>query len=255
MALKLLPNTAAYEAARVTITNDTDTSAGDELGIESITGGPRWLSHVSGTTGNRRYVYLNKTAGISCGYVVVTDADRHNNHGAVLKSWSSYPSTSTDAFTVSGFAETLVGPTSRDWYRAFSVSGVKAVALELSGGTGGAYTKTVGQIFFSTPFALDKPGQPVRQYLPFPTRHYFKRRMFLIQEQISLSATDLTLANIQSFERIPKLLEEPMFLLDESGVQFPEKLLHVIISGFSAQPITHDLFNLNLSLLVLRYHR
>ena len=255
MPIKILTNSAAAGMARVLITNSSDASAGDEAGIEAIIGGPRWLSHTSGATSDRRYVYVNKTAGLSCDYIVMPNMDRHNGHGVTLRHWSTYTSSTTTDFTTSNFAETLYGPTSRDWYRAFSASSKAALGVDLVAGTGGNDTKTVNQIFFSSSYTLSSPGAITRSPLFVPSYHFYRRRMFQTQEAIAFTAENLSRAQVAAFLALPKLREEPCFLLDEDGTRIAERLLHVIITDYKIDPFFDDKHVLSLSAQVLRYHR
>lgn len=255
MPLKILTNSAAAGMARVTITDTSNASAGDEAGIESILGGPRWVSHSSGSTGDRRYVYINKTTGLSCDYVVMPNMDRHNGHGVTLRHYSTYTASTITDFTTTNFAETLYGPTEKDWYRAFSASSKAALAVDLVAGTGGNYTKTVNQIFFSTAHTLNYPGPITRRPLRTPSPHLYRRRMFQVQEEISFSAENLSRAQVAAFLALPKLKEEPCFLLDEDGTRIAERLLHVIVTDYKIEPFGDDKHFLYVNAFVLRYHR
>jgi hypothetical protein len=257
MPVQLLVNTAALNCMLATVTDTSDGSTGDEAGIENIMGGTgRHLRHVSGSTGDRRYVYINKAGGLSCDYVVIVNADRHSTHGVTIRSWSSYPASSTVEFSQSNFIPIpLAGPTSRDWYRAQPISNKQALGIDLTAGALGAYTKTVNQIFFSSKFTLSKPDRPQRKILATPSNVSFGTKKYEVQEQIALPVADLRLSEIQTLERFRRLREEPVFVLDESGVIFPEILLHCLVTSIQVTGVHNDICNAVFNLMVLRYWR
>ena len=254
MAIEILPNSAWGNAARVLATNTSDVALADQVGIENVTGGPRYLSYAGAGTGNLRVVYVNKSGGIQYDRVVIAKASNHLGHFVRLRDWLTYPSTTAPAFTDDPFNEPLVGPRGEDFvYSAGLSASLQAVGLELDSGAGGSYSKVVHQVFFSTAFTLSDVRGVTRTRLPKFSRYAIKRKSYQVREEVQIVAIGLTRAQAQAFQQLYRLREEPLYIYDSQGIQIREKLLYGLVQSYQVGVPFHDLHTLTINFVVLEY--
>lgn len=250
MSFSLIANTAGRAAALVQAT-DSSNVATDASKIRNIVGGPRHLSWQQTGTAARRLVYVNKTNKLSADTFVMVRADRHVGHSFTLSSWSSYPSTKVDHVTSSNWAPTLVGRNSTDFIQTgLSISATEAVGVLLDSGTAGAYTKTVGQLYFGTAIALP---EPLNSTIEETARsESFHRAVYTVREERSLIFRLISRATLAALEALP--VGEPVFLYDSLGKVLAANLYHCVITALNAQATGDDTFDVLMEVAQLEHY-
>lgn len=245
MSIKLLVNHAWDSCALVSAYDNAYASAGDASGIQSVVGGPRHLSWTQSGTGDRVVAYVDTSSTLAADTFVMVRADRHLTHGVTVKSWATWTSSASDLFASSNFAETLIGRGSKDYVLEFAaVSGKQALGVLLEAGTGGAYAKTLSQMYFASAFNLPNIASVTLE--PMYAGYYRNRQNYLIDEQITLISGGLTQTQIAAFEALPNLLSEPVFLYESAGALLQDKLYHCIIDRFSVIQATDNLYGVQI---------
>lgn len=256
MPLIVLANTAQKDAAQLKVTDTADTATTDITGLENIAGGQRWQKWTSGATADRRIAYINKGGGMSCTHVVLTRADLHVGHQVVIHSWSNYTSSATTELdTGTTWAPTLIGERSQDFVwdlTANAIASKQALTMTFQAGTGGNYTKVVGQIYFSNGLSLLYPGSVQIQKLPFPSTYVYDRQAYSVDEEWQFIATQMTRAEVETFETQYMLQRRPIFIYDAAGTLIPTKLLHCMIKEFRIIEIFDDFYAIQLTVNKLR---
>lgn len=255
MPVTLLPNSVWGNAARVVATSTSDVELADQAGIESVTGGGRYLYYTGAGSGNLRVTYVNKAGGLACDHCVIVNAASHLGHFVRLRSWTNYPSVSSSFFTEDPFAQPLVGPKGKDFvYQFNALSGLQAVALELDSGAGGSYSKIVQQVYFSTGYTFQNIDQLRRKVLKKGEPYSVRRRSYQVSEEVNFIASAVSRAELQAFERLYKLKDEPLFLYESAGVRILDKLLHGFVKDFKTVAVADDLHTVAVDFLALEYY-
>jgi hypothetical protein len=253
MSIILLANTVWGSASQLLVTDTSNAATTDQAGIYTVTGTSRHLSWQSGATADRRIVYINKAGTLSCTHMVLTRADRHNTHQVIIRSYSTYSSSTTAEYTsAASFAETLVGAGSTDWVKAITISSKQALGIDLLAGTGGLYTKYVHSLYFCNALTFDYPESVQLAPLPMWTRVPIKHQSYLVNEQQTYVFNSLTRAEVLAFDQIYRLRENPVFLYDSAGTLIPDKLVHGLIVDRTIVRQFHDLYAIQVQFVTLR---
>lgn len=249
MALKLLTNRAWADCSTFKVTNSSDVETADTLTLNMV-GGARHLAFTQAGTAGLRVVYVNKNNKLTFDTFVMVNASAHVGHAFQLISVASYPGTLTTHVTSTNWAPTLVNG-GRDFVQGgLSVTNAEAVGIVLDSGTGGAYTKTINKLYFSTAFALPQFGG--MQMSPNWTTITVKRTRYAVDEQRTLTITGLTKAQVSTLQSLPNLLTEPCFIWDDAGQFFSENLYHALITQMSVNQQFNDLYSVTFTLYRLR---
>lgn len=260
MPLVILTNTVWDDAARVVVTDNTYAETAEQTGLQSITGGHNHYSWSQSGTADRFVAYVNKVGGLGCTYIVVTHADAFNTHQVQITSWATWTSsTTTEWDSGSSFAETLVGPQSKDWVRAVTISNKEAIGLNLTGGTGGSYAKTLYKVYFSTGFTLNYPGvegSPAVTIEPLPrfSRHTILKQHYAVTERWTFTAHGLTRAELQTFEQLPFLKTDAFFIYDSAGTLISHKLLQCVMESYQVLGVFDNLYAIQFSVLAVNQY-
>lgn len=260
MPLVVLTNSVWSAAARLVSTDNTHAEQADQTGLQSISGGHNHYTWTQSGTADRFIVYVNKVGGLACTYLVVTHADAFNGHQVQITSWTSYSGTSTTEFdSGTSFAETLVGPQSKDWVRAVTCSSKEALGLNLTAGTGGNYAKTLYKVYFSTGFTLNYPGAEgspavIIEPLPRHSRHFLEKQSFSVTERWTFTAHGLTRTELQTFERLPYLKTDSFFIYDSAGTLISHKLLQCVLESYQIIGVFDNLYAIQFSVLAVNQY-
>lgn len=256
MSLQILTNTVFRDCAQLKVTDTAEVATTDTTGLENVTGGQRWQYWTSGTTADRRIAYINKNGGLACSHVVLTRADLHQNHQIQIHSWSNYTSSATTEYdSGASFAPTLIGPFAQDYVwdlTAASITNKQAMTMAFVAGTGGAYTKKVHQLYFSSALTLNYPGSITIERQKFPTMYLYDRQSYLVDSEFQILAASLTEAEVNTFNNLYMLQRRPIFIYDSAGTLITFKLLHCIIKDFKVVESFHDTYDVQLDVLSLR---
>lgn len=231
MALKILTNQVWRDAAQIDITDSSHVTTADAARALNCTGGHRGLLFTYASSSDRIVSYINKNGGLSADTIVVPNAHNFNGHEVRVRYYTTYSSSSTDVFSTSTFAETLVGIRGRDWVGEFSaVTNKQAWSLYLGAGTGGSYTKIFPQVYFCQALSLSYPAGLEITPLPFRAVEMLDGVPFNVVEKITLKFSELTSSEVQSLTQLYKLHREPLFIYDSAGDWFFDNLFHGIIT-------------------------
>lgn len=258
MSIKLLTNTVFRDAVSV-VNGDTSTTIntlGD--GINLVSGG-RHLSWLTDNADGRRISYVNRGGGLAADMCVVVGADRALTHTLTISYHNTYDGTysggsgATNIFTSTNFAETLVGYGSQDFvYEFAALSNKQAFSVVNAAGTGGAYTEQLTKFYIGSSFSLTYPKEVT--FNPFWASVRVDEQHYLCEERAYFSFQNLTKAEIETFEGLYKVTEEPCFLYDSGGTWIPEKLYHGIVQDVIVQPQFNDFFELRFAMYQLRHY-
>lgn len=252
MALQVLVNTAWQQAAALFVTDLADVATTDSSGAVNVVGGPLHLNWTQTGTSDRRIVYVNKSGGISVNYLVMVNAAAYNGHGVDVKSWSTYTGAATTISSTANFAGTLIGEKTKDYVLSLGTQASKqAVGVDLYGGTGGNYTKTVNKIFFAQAFALTYPNEIAQSSAYGVTT--IKRQAYHYSEALSIKLEPMTKAEWQSLQGLYRIKEEPFFLYDPEATRLLDGLWYVVTQSLNAEPLGNDYYRVNWTMLRLRY--
>lgn len=253
MALKLISNTAWRDCAQLSITDTSHAETTSEKARAiNVTGGPRSLSWTQSGTGDRIISYINKAGTLAADTLVVTRANNFNGHEVRVRSYSTYSSTPSDILNTASFAQSLVGPDGTDWVYEFSaVASKQALSLYLGAGSGGAYTKTVGAVYFSTALSLDYPSSMTIGPLDSRTVHVVHGNAYRVHRTISLQFSMLTQAQVQTIEQFYKMTREPIFIYDSTGNWIFRNLAYVAIVDVKRLQRLNDFYPISLELVEL----
>lgn len=254
MTFQLLVNSIWDQSAVARVTDGSDAEvAAEQPNVSVITGGPRHLTLTQSGTAARRYVYINKTTPMSFDSLVMARADRHVGHSVAFRWWSNYTSTSTDLVTSTNWAPTLVGPRAQDYIlTGLSVATAQAAGVVLDSGSGGAYTKKLSQLFFCNSFSF--PQAPTVRTISAFGPIVIGRQHYLVNEQLQIVWPQLTRAQVNTIQALPRVLTEPCFLYDSTGRFLIDKLLHVMITRLSVVAEFNDLHRLTMECFALRQY-
>jgi hypothetical protein len=256
VSLKILTNQVWRDACQVLVTDTSDVATAEQDAILSITGGPRHLPwEETSATADRRFVYINKNGGLSADTMVITRADRHQNHDLSAFSWTSYPATKdAEIFGDATFSATLVGLQSQDFVYEFTErTNKQAFGVDFSAGTEGAYQKFVHQIYFCSALTLSYPDGFDYQPLSGVAAYLLRRQMYRVQHHGSLRFNHITRAEVTALEQLYAAQDEPLFVYDSSGYWLRDKLWHCILGQPTKQALGDDHFVATLDLFRLRH--
>ena len=251
MSLIVLANTVGRDAARmlVTDTSNTDSGSGYYATVTKAKSGPRYWKTAL-TTGAHRIVYINKTNKLSFDYAVIARAKWHDSYDINILSFTTYPGTADTLSTIT--MADYVGPYSCDYVysRGSVLEDREAVGIEYAD-TG--YTKYFSQIFFCQSLTFEH-AQPrmdfqLAPYMARPVRAF--DNYWYLYATASFTLTNVTTSELDTWWSLP--LSYGFFLYDDSGTAtvgdfIEHKLWHCILLSEQVIPI-HDEFN-NLALQV-----
>ena len=253
MALKLIVNSVWQNCPQVKVTDLSDAATADTDNPANFVGGPRHIRYAQSGTGDRRFVYVNKAGGLTCDTLVIADASSFVGHGVQVHSWATYTGATTVAFSASAFAETLYGPNGSDWVASLgTISSKQAFGVDIFAGTGGAFSKVVNKIFFGTAYTFNYNYD--LQISPNWSRVLLRRQSYLTEYQATLSVEGLSKTELDSFQALYNLLEEPFFLWDSDGTRLSQRLWYVITLELRISPRFDDLYDVSFVLYRLRSH-
>lgn len=243
MALILITNQASRDSVELVVT-DTADAAESYTDIDVLRGGPRYLNWTSIATTAKRFVYVNKSDGLTADYIVVTRMDRHTSKNVKVYSWDTYSgSRDTAIFDDAAFSETLIGIESQDWCFAFGSEATTKSGLGLSLESTAA-TKTLSQVYFGVGLSfsnISERGDLKFQRVPIHDKpmkhegHYY--RLYGIAE---FTVTEVTSADLDTYYDLPK--DDPVFFYDSSGNFIEDKLWHCVILEEQVT-VVHDELN------------
>lgn len=249
MALKILVNHAWAGCADFLVTNGSDVETADTL-TRNMVGGARHLTFTQAGTAGLRIVYVNKSAKLSFDTFVMVNASRHLGHAFQLVSWATYTGTLTQHVNESNWAPTLVNG-GRDYVEGgFSASNVDALGIVLDSGSGGAYTKTLNQLYFSTAFTLPYFGS--MSMTPTWTAVAVGRQRYHVDERRALVIPGLTKTQKETLLELPNLRTQPFFIWDDSGDYFSENLYHCVCTSLGIAQEMDELYTASFELYRLR---
>ena len=235
MGFDLLTNTAFQQCSRLIITDSSnvDLEAEDAL---SVSGGHMHLEYTQSGTAEERIIYDEGATGLSYDTVVAARADRYNTHGVDVREYTTYPGASSDEFTTTTFAETLVGYNSDIWVyeRSTQATSLDAIGLILDNGTGGAYTKTVNKVVFANKLSFPNVQSFIRTPLRRDTIIERDGQPYQCDNQLIIQFKQVSDADLESFDKLFRVKEEPFFIYDSGGDWLTDKCWPVIMNGFSA---------------------
>lgn len=255
MSVVLLANTVWHDAAQIKPTDSSDVDTTDTSTAQSVVGGQRHLYWAQSGTADRKLVYVNKAGNLNCSHVVVADAINHSGHTLKVVTYSGYTASPTTQYdSGSSFSGPYVGKQSKDFVYALAsrVTNQQAIALSLEAGSGGNWAKTVTKFYACDGLTFNYPGVASYRPLAFPSRHSYKRNFFLVDEEYKLYFDAVSRADKETFERLPNLMGEPVFLYDSAGGLLPDKLLHGIITAVEVSARFDDLYRIDITLNTLR---
>lgn len=255
MALKILTNQAWRDAAQISITDSSFAEVtADQTKALNVVGGHRGLAFSSSTTGDRIITYINKSGNLAADTMVAVGASAFNGHQVKVQQYTTYTSSVTDIFSTSNFAETLIGYQSTDWVYEFSaVSTKQALALYLGAGTGGAYTKTIGQVYFCNALSLSYPADLVVQPLPLKATVQLAGVPFGVMEKFNFKFNGVSATEAQSLTNLYKKTREPIFIYDSNGDWVFDKLLHCVVGAVKIGERFDDLHDVSLEVYRLNH--
>lgn len=252
MSIKFLVNSAWQNAVQLGAFNN----AGAEIAqtnLENLTGGQRWQFWESATTDDVQVRYINRAGNLTCTHVVITRADRIAGHQLYLGYWSTYTGSSTNPYdSGASFAGPYVGRRSLDFVYAMAQSSKQAFGAYFLGGTGGAYTRRVHQVYFSNAFTFSYPGPVSKKPLAFPSRYIVGRQAYLVDEEWSFIFDGVSKADVQTFEALYNLRTEPLFIYDDAGTLIDFKLLHCIVQDYQVTALVDQTYIIEVKALALR---
>lgn len=254
MPLKLIANTVWEDAARLVLTDTSDVERTDTTGLEHITGGQRWHRWTSDTTADCRIAYVNANAGLSADHAVLCRADAHVGHRVKIRSYATYAGTSTTEYD-SGvtFAPTMIGRLTQDYlWELGTLTGKQGFGFEFSSGTAGVYTKNVYPMYFGNAFVFSYPGSVQIAQLPSPYVYTYQRETYLCDYQWTFSATNVSKADVRTFEALYRAQSSPVFLYDEDATLIDFSLLHGVLLPPVVSAAFNDVHQISFSILELR---
>jgi hypothetical protein len=256
VAIKLVVNSAWRDAIRILVTDNSDVASSDGDKITNVTTGPRHLEWTQSGTSARRIVYHNGDGGIDYDTFIVTRADRLNTHSVKIIEWTAYTATSSNEFSTTTFAETLVGAQSTDWVYepASAVTGLEALGLETDAGTGGAFTATLNKVYAGTSIELENPVSAGTQPVDRTTRIVLDTKSYQVDELLTLTFKHVTSAQVESIRNLYQIHTEPFFVYDQEDNWVPYKLYHCVFAGAPVTQVFDDLYNMTLNLARVRLY-
>lgn len=254
MSLKILVNSAWENATRLIATDTSNVTTSEDETIENIAGGMPYVFWQSSSTSDRRIVYIDKSSNLSSTHFILLRADRHVGHKINLRKFTSYPSTSSLVTSSNNPIATadLIGQSNQDLVLDCSASSVEALCAEFVAGTGGNYTKYIHQAYFANAFTLNYPGNIDTILAPFPSYYKYKAKSYLIDATISIAANKLTRDEVNDFENLYNLRQEPFFIYDSTGDNIRYKLIHCVLEDYQIEQFQDDFYNIALRVARLR---
>lgn len=245
----------------------TADSTGDwDIYIQLMSGGS---SSITVSTGDGLHVgevecyELNQTL-LTADHCVIVDADRHNGHQVTVGTYDNkFPYDSTNLFSNTNFAETLIGPTQKDYVLSFTKqTDVEGFFAAFASGDGGSYTKRFGQIYFGEAvefnYIYSGSGIQFSRASRDSSQVLHEGKYYQLRGVAGIRFAKVTRAELEAFNALP--MDEPLFVYDSEGGDdygelIDEKLWHCIVLSRESRALGDDLFELDVQLGVLMYWR
>jgi hypothetical protein len=246
MALKFITNSVYRDCACLYESG----SFGDIPKLHNVAGlGERYLYSDNYNTStsvedfNIQYVELGGT--LTANTCIITRADTHFGHGVSIKSYSSFPATSTTIYSTSSFPASTLGYLNQDWIYEFeTVTNKQAFEINFSAGTGGDYIPKVYGVTFGDSLSFDYVASGVTYEL-YQDRVQLGDRNYKVQDKINVTLEGVTRSQITELEALLKGHKYPLWLYDSVGNIILEKLYHCIIPNKLNTQITDNYHTIN----------
>ena len=254
MALNILVNSAWEYASRVLVTDTSNVDTSESDTVENVVSGSPHVFWQSGNTADKRIAYIDKNNRLSCTHFVLTRADLHVGHQIKLYEATTYSSSiSLITNTANPLAVgSLIGKTNQDLVIPCAATTVEALIAEFVAGTGGNYTKKVYQMYFANSFVVNYPRTVTRSSKPFPSYYKLLNKSYLVDANWTFSIGDLSLSEVNNFERLFNLRTEPFFIYDQDGNHIRFNLLHCMLEAYDITQLGNDVYLLSLTVNELR---
>lgn len=217
----------------------------------NLTDGPRHLYYTSATTGDRRFLYKSTNAPQTYDAVVVVNADLHNGRDVSIRDTDNIGDNTR--FSEASFAQTLVGPTAKDFVYLATTPHENVTRVEFR--LNSSYIKTIHQVYAGKSVAVAQVLGYSRTPVSRLTKVFIGRQMYQIQERITIDVEGVSDELMQEIASLPRIRKSPFFIYDPTGQWFSEKLFHVVMENNPISKRFNNLNDLSFSFLVLRYER
>jgi len=215
---------------------DYETSASGTANLLSVAEGDRYMSVT--VTPADTLSYIKKTGNLSADTLVLTRADLFVGDNITFKSYSGYPATSETIYDGTSFSPTLVGHESQDFYHEFTaISGKEAMGLQVPNNS------VIHQLYYGTRIEFDFISEVV-EFEKVSERIQIEDRYYFADEHYFISLTAVTQAQVNSLNE-KDVTNKLVFLYDESGKHFPNKLLHGVILNKPKVEVFDDLYTVS----------
>lgn len=254
MPLKILTNNCFKLTSSLKITDTSNVETSEQYGSENLVFGSPHLYWKSSDTAEKRIAYIDKSGRLTSTHFVLVRADRHLGHKINLYKASNYASSISSIVSSNDpiVSADLIGKYSQDLVLEASATSQQALIAEFKSGTGGVYTKYIHQCYFSNAFTINYPSSYIYAKLSFPSYYNFKNKSYLIDGRFKLSVNGLTQSEVDQFQNLYKVRQEPFCIYDSSGDYFRYNLVHCLLETYSKVQIDDDTFILSLDLVELR---
>lgn len=254
MAIEFLVNHAWEDCAELLVTDVASTPT-DMSGHLSITGGPHYLFWEQFADAERHIAYVNKNNTMGYDTVVMTAAGWHLTHSVAIGHWTTYPSAFTNDFSSGNFSFTGIGESLQDW--VFKPGSAKlnhqGLGVKLLGGTGGAYQKRMYKFFFSRKFSFSEPPSQGLAIRPsYGETILVRNNNYHLRATAQITFDNVTRDEIEQFERLYHIHDEPLFVYDASGTWLYEKLWHCLVAPLQVVESWDDFHTVIVTLRQLR---
>src|SRR5262249_21615503 len=150
----------------------------------------------------------------------------------------------------------LVGPKGQDLVVAVAPTSLRGCGV-LCSSASGSEASQVSKVFGSVAFGFSiAPGigvtwqgaEPLTYVTPLEGTQPYE-----IDGRFSLTFEGITQTEFKNFLTLPDVLTEPFFLYDDSSALWIWQLEHVLLTGYTAQIVEVDTYNLELDFARLRH--
>lgn len=194
------------------------TASSGTTNLFSVAEGDRYLNV---STDGDTVSYINKSTTMTADTLIMTRADTLVGENVLFKNFSDYPSGESTIYNGTGFDPTLVGYEDQDFYYEFTTASGDAFGVAMPADS------YLYQVYFGTRIEFDYINDVI-DFEPVSERVIVENKYYTVDQHYFITLTDVdsdSIAALNSKELNNKLV----FLYDESGKHFTDKLMHCIM--------------------------
>lgn len=261
MALRFITNTIFRDASKLSASGFT-TNGGS---VDNLRSGARYLGWDWSRSGadeviyqrNDDYTLVADTFVIAGGADQLTEATGYNiDYLDESTGWTTITpnETASSTWDASTDSSAIIGPDSDDIVLTFDkISDASAYRWTFAGGSPSVTDGSFQKLWFSESMEFGSEHSVISVTME-RTRATVQRGQspYVIDLNAQIIIGHATRADINSFKQQWKIDEEPFFLYDSDAQYIPEKLWHVVLTSFNAQPVTDNVYSVTLGISRLK---